>query len=186
MLKTAKYKTNTEVSEDSKGHREERIFGKSYTIVYLLFFAMKDCVIILAIGFALGFCSGSAPAQREVKDENLDSLAHSFQAMTKRLTTPEFERRKNVLRMFQRRGYVQVLSDVVAGDGLSALLSLIKVNAQIEYHLPHNRLVFRIPPMEARQSESPSPWHFLTPQNQPMDIPLIQDWTFPSDPWSEQ
>ncbi len=147
---------------------------------------MKVFLILLSISLATAFSTGSAPAQREVKDENLDSLSLSFKAMTRRLTTAEFERRKKVLRMFQRRGYVQILSDVVAEDGVSALLSLLRVNAQIAYHLPHNQLVFKIPPAETRQAANPSPWHFLTPMSQPYDVPLVQDWTFPTDPWSDQ
>jgi len=158
----------------------------SSPFLYEFFFAMKASLILLTLGLALGCSTGSAPAQREVKDENLDSLSRSWQAMTGKFTTPEFERRKKVLRMFHQRGYVQVLSDVVAEDGFSALLSMLKVNAQIEYHLPHNHLVFRIPPMEVSRPATASPWHFLAPPPQGMDIPLIQDWTFPADPWGNQ
>lgn len=147
---------------------------------------MKAIIIFLSVALTLGLSSGSAPAQREIKDENLDSLSHSFQQMTSALTTPEFERRKKVLRMFQRRGYVEVLSDVVAEDGFGALLSLLKVNAQIAYHLPHNTLVFRIPPREISKPAETSPWQFLAPESAPYDVPLIQDWTFPADPWEKQ
>lgn len=147
---------------------------------------MKASLILLSVLLALGFSTGSAPAQRQMKDENLDSLSQSFQAMTRSLTTAEFERRKKVLRMFQQRGYVQVLSDVVAEDGVSALLSLLRVNAQIAYHLPHSMLVFRIPPTEVPKPASRSPWHFLAPPSQPYDVPLIQDWAFPEDPWGDR
>ncbi len=153
----------------------------------LKFFAsMKAITIFLSLSLALGVSSGTAPSQREVKDENLDSLSHSFQEMTRSLTTPEFERRKKVLRMFQQRGYVETLSDVVSDDGLGALLSLLKVNAQIAYHLPHNQLVFRIPPRERPKPTNSSPWHFLAPESPPFDVPLIQDWTFPKDPWEKK
>ncbi len=147
---------------------------------------MKASLVFLSVLLSLGFSAGTSPAQREIKDENLDSLSRSFQSMTRRLTTVEFERRKNVLRLFQRRGYVEVLSDVVAEDGVSALLSLLRVNAQIANHLPHNQLVFRIPPTEVPRPSSTSPWHFLAPSPQPYDVPLVQDWTFPVDPWSDQ
>ncbi len=136
------------------------------------------------IGCALLLPAGNAPAQREIKDENLDSLSQSFQVATRKLTTQEFERRKQLLRLYQRRGYVEILSDVRAGDGLSALLSLIKMDAQIEYHLPHDQLIFHIPPAERPKPATQSPWQFLSPESQPYDIPLIQDWTFPEDPWS--
>lgn len=147
---------------------------------------MKVHLILLAPVFALGFSSAPAPGQRSVQDENIDSLARSFQAMTGEFTTPEFERRKQLLRLFQRRGYVQTLSDVVAGDGVSALLTLLKVHAQIEYHLPHNQLYFLLPPAEVRKSPSSSPWQFQASVPGPMYIPLIQDWTFPADPWRGQ
>ncbi len=101
---------------------------------------MKPLLVALIGGLTLGFSSSAPPGQREVKDENLDSLSRSFQAMTRQFTTPEFERRKKMLRLFQQRGYVEVLSDVVAEDGLSAALSLLKIRAQIEYHLPHDQL----------------------------------------------
>ncbi len=146
---------------------------------------MRSFVLILPIGLALSFTSGNAPAQREIRDENLDSLSRSFQETTKKLTTPEFERRKQVLRLYQRRGYVEVLSDVKAGDGLTALLSLIKVDAQIEYHLPHDPLIFHIPPAEMPRPATQNPWHFLAPESQPYDVPLLQDWTFPEDPWAQ-
>ncbi len=147
---------------------------------------MKATVLFLSLILALSLSSGTAPAQHEVRDENLDSLSHSFQEMTRQLTTPEFERRKKVLRLFQQRGYVETLSDVVSDDGLGALLSLLRVNAQIAYHLPHNQLVFRIPLREIPRPANASPWQFLAPQSPPFDVPLIQDWSFPEDPWEKK
>lgn len=147
---------------------------------------MKAFLITFLTLLAFGFSAGPSPAQKEVKEENLDSLAASFRGMVRSLTTPELERRKMALRKFQQRGYVEVLFDVVAEDGVSALLSLIKVNAQIACHLPHNQLVFHIPPAEAARPATQSPWHFLTSASQPYTVPLAQDWTFPDDPWSNQ
>ena len=147
---------------------------------------MKPLLIALVGSLILGFSSGSPPGQRTMNDENLDSLSKSFRAMTRQFTTPEFERRKKTLRLFQQRGYVEVLSDVVAGDGLSAALSLLKVRAQIEYHLPHDQLRFRLPVNEAPRRPSTDPWHFQSTQSPPYDVPLVQDWTFPEDPWGEQ
>jgi hypothetical protein len=147
---------------------------------------MKAFLITFLTVLAFGFSAGPSPAQKEVKDESLDSLAASFRGMVRSLTTPELERRKMSLRQFQQRGYVEVLSDVVAEDGVSALLSLVKVNAQIAYHLPHNQLVFHIPPAAAARPPTQSPWHLLTSASQPYTVPLIQDWTFPEDPWSDQ
>jgi hypothetical protein len=147
---------------------------------------MKASVIRFSLFLTLAFSTGATPTQRDIKDENLDSLSHSFQAMMKNLTTPEFERRKQVLRMLQRRGYVEVLSDVVADDGPGALLSLVKVNAQIAYHLPHNELLIHIQPTPSARPPYQSPWHFLAAPGGPFDVPLIQDWTFPEDPWGGQ
>jgi hypothetical protein len=147
---------------------------------------MKSVTIALAVFFALGLPLADVPAQHKPMEENLDSLSQSFRSLTRSLTTPEFERRKQVLRLYQRRGYVQVLYDVVAEDGLSALLSLLKVNAQIAYHLPHDRLVIHIPPAGSPQTEGKNPWHFLTRPSQPFDVALTQEWTFPEDPWRER
>jgi hypothetical protein len=145
---------------------------------------MKVASVLIALLLALAVSSAGDTTRGGVKDENLDSLSGSFRAATKKLTTPEFERRKSVLRLYQRRGYVQVLSDVVADDGLSALLSLLKVDAQIAYHLPHDQLVFHIPPAEPPRPVPSSPWQFLAPPSEPLIIPLVQEWTFPEDPWS--
>lgn len=147
---------------------------------------MKSILLVLVLACALGLNPGTSSGQQEMKDENLDSLANTFRSATSRLTTPEFERRKESLRLLQRQGYVQTLYDVIAGDGPSALISLARVHARIEYHIPHNQLYVYVPPPSRPPSTTQSPWQFLAPEQGPMAIPLVQDWTFPADPWEKR
>ncbi len=79
--------------------------------------------------------------------------------------TPEYYRRLKARREFQRAGYLSVLHDVVALDGLGALLSFIRTRLQIEYSLPHNTIFFR--------TGTGALW------------PLPEDWNFPADPWTQ-
>jgi hypothetical protein len=53
-----------------------------------------------------------------------DSLAEAFRNAIANVTTPELEARKEERRAVQRRGYTNVLMDVIAGDGLGSLISL--------------------------------------------------------------
>jgi hypothetical protein len=146
---------------------------------------MKPSLLLLTLACALGMNSGATPGQQEIKEENLDSLASAFRSATSELTTPEFERRKQALLLLQRQGYVQTLYDVIAGDGPGALISLARVHARIEYRLPHNQLYVYISPTPRPQAKARSPWQFLAPESAQMSIPLVQDWTFPADPWEK-
>jgi hypothetical protein len=63
------------------------------------------------------------------------------------------------------------LSDVGAQDGLGALLSFIKSKSHIEYSISHRPLVPSVP----RKENGEKLW----------DIPEIDDWTFPENPWEK-
>ncbi len=79
--------------------------------------------------------------------------------------TSEFYTRKKTRREFQRAGYVNILSDILALDAVSALLSFIRTRLQIEYSLPHHTIYFR--------TDTGALW------------PLPEEWEFPADPWMD-
>lgn len=82
-----------------------------------------------------------------------------------RLRLPERDYRKFIRRDLQRRGYANVLSSLLDGDGLSALLSFVRTKLQLEYSLDHYPIFYR------------------TPKGELLVIP--EDWSFPADPWKK-
>ena len=115
-------------------------------------------------------------------DRQLDSLNAAYKAALSKLTSPQFEERKRVLRGYQQRGYVDVLSHAVELDGLSALLAYARVKSQIAYSIPHHRLYLYIPVIQPPNREPHLPG-FTGAPSPPIGIPLPDDWSFPADPW---
>jgi hypothetical protein len=116
--------------------------------------------------------------------ENPDSLAQAFRVAAANLSSPEMERRKMLRRALQQKGYTGVLRDVLDGDGLSGLLSAIRVKAQIEYSLPHHTLHVYLKPVPTARRDSTLPG-FFTMGGGPIEFALHDDWTFPPDPWEK-
>ena len=98
------------------------------------------------------------------------------------LTSPEFEQRKRNRRLLQQRGYALILQEVIRHDGLSALFAYLRMRAQLDFHLPQNTLMVFVPivyhppsgPHMPPVTGAPSP---------PMGFPLLEDRSFPPDPW---
>jgi hypothetical protein len=124
-----------------------------------------------------------SPAQ-PVDSSSLSASAAALRENFKRLSSPELERRKAVRRSIQQRGYVSVLRDVVAGDGIGALLAFLRLHAQLEFHLPNNILFVyaRVPERAHSAWEQRIPGTSGVP-SAPVAIPLYEDLTFPVDPW---
>lgn len=139
----------------------------------------------LLLALALG-CLLTAPHTGErheaSTDEPDDSLAQAFRAAAANLTSPDMERRKMLRRELQQKGYADVLRDVLDGDGLSGLLSAVRVKAQIEYSLPHHTLYVYLRPTAVARRDSTLPG-FFTMGGGPIEFALYDDWTFPADPW---
>lgn len=130
---------------------------------------MKPAILLfLLISFA-GTDPESAIAQ-SISNRNLDSLARLYNISVSKLTSPELEERKRIRREMQRSCYANVLSDVLAHDALSALISYVKVKLQIEYSISHRPIL-----LFARQGDG---------RMEP--FVLSDDWTFPEDPWKKE
>ena len=114
--------------------------------------------------------------------EYADSSVSAFQRAIAGLTNPEFEQRKRTRRLLQQRGYVLMLQDVVQRDGLSALISYLKMRAQLDFHLPQNTLMVFVPVVQPPQPSQQFPPVTGAPSS-PMGFPLVEDRTFPHDPW---
>jgi hypothetical protein len=117
-------------------------------------------------------------------DEREDSLAQAFRVAAANLSSPEMEHRKKMRRELQQNGYAGVLRDVLDGDGLSGLLSAVRMKAQIEYSLPHHTLFVYLKPVAAARRDSTLPG-FFTMGGGPVEFALHDDWTFPVDPWQK-
>jgi hypothetical protein len=141
----------------------------------------------LLIAVALSSLLAAPPAgQRKeaTADNRDDSLARAFRVAAATLSSPEMERRKMARRELQQKGYAEVLRDVLDGDGLSGLLSAVRVKAQIEYSLPHHTLYVYLRPVPIARRDSTLPG-FFTMGGGPIEFALHDDWTFPVDPWEK-
>ncbi len=140
---------------------------------------MLDRTPIVLIMLVAGACTGlSDTAQKP----DFDSAAIRFNRASAALTSPQFEERKKTLRSFQRHGYVDVLGHVTNRDGLSALLAYVRVKSRIAYSIRHTQLYVFVPVIQPPQSSSNPPGFSGSP-SPPMAFPLIDDWTFPENPW---
>lgn len=128
--------------------------------------------------------AGIAHAQsQDPRASVTDSAAAAYRMAIARLTSPAFEQRKAQRLALQRRGYAAMLHRSLAHDAWGAVLALLTMRAQLDFHLPTNTLVTTIaidqPESVARGPASltaPAPAKYI-------QIPLIEDRRFPPDPW---
>ena len=104
--------------------------------------------------------------------DTLQTFEQYVRAHLREMTPPGLREQQRKRAAFQRRGYGEVLTDVLRGDGLGALISYLRVTLWIEYSMPH-RIFWIIPPQQAMGSVIPG-------------IPFPDDWSFPPDPWSKE
>ncbi len=111
-----------------------------------------------------------------------DSL--DLRPILRSLSSPALEQRKAMRRVLQRTGYANVLADVLRRDGTGALLSLVRLNAQVSFSLSHRpiELYFPIeaPPDSALGAARIFPFY---PKSPPFGVQLYDDWSMPEDPW---
>ena len=127
---------------------------------------------------------------RQVVDNHVTSIetpppdSLDLRPILRSLSSPALEQRKAMRRVLQRTGYANVLADVLRRDGAGALLSLVRLNAQVSYSLSHRpiELYFPIeaPPDSARGAARLFPFY---PKSPPFGVQLYDDWTMPEDPW---
>jgi hypothetical protein len=126
-----------------------------------------------------------------------DSTASVYRKASAVLTTPESGRRLEERREMQRHGYASTLHDAIRYDGLSALIAYIRVKIQIEYSLDHTPIYYNasadLPdPPTAKRSGTPSFSERIisllesrTPNTGPAYETVLEDWSFPPDPWKK-
>lgn len=123
----------------------------------------------------------AVPVHHAVREDTGSSVSAFRRAMA-RLSSPEFEQRKRNRRLLQQRGYALLLQDVIRHDGLGALFSYLRMKAQLDFHLPQNTLMVFVPIVY-----TPPPGPHMPPvtgaPSSPMGFPLVEDRTFPPDPW---
>jgi hypothetical protein len=112
----------------------------------------------------------------------MDSLRTAYQQALRTLSSPELEARKNRRRLLQQQGYTEVLHELLAGDGLSALLSWLRTSLLLEYSLPQRPLYLYVRPPTSRRDTSLAA-RMLPTSSGPIPIPLHEDRAFPVDPW---
>ncbi len=114
-----------------------------------------------------------------------DSAAAAYRTAIARLTSPEFEQRKARRLTLQRRGYAAMLHNTLARDAWGAVFALLKMGAQLDFHLPANTLVTTVyieqPATVARGPASLA----APPPTKYVQFPLIEDRRFPRDPWNK-
>lgn len=112
---------------------------------------------------------GYAQPQPTVKDQ-WDSLATIFNAKISKLTSPVLEERKRTRLAMQRRGYSDVLMNVLSHDAAGAIFSYVRMRLHIEYSISHRPVYLKIPISGGKT----------------MDVLLPDDWSFPPDPWKKE
>jgi hypothetical protein len=123
-------------------------------------------------------------------EAQLDSLARQLGRELSKVTIAEVEKRKQTRREVQRNGYQNTLMGILHGDSLSALLAFLKMNLQIEFFLPHNKVyvyrpgdsLFLFVPIVFRYDDGTE----LIFETKKVKLAIKEDWMFPSDPWKRE
>ncbi len=139
--------------------------------------------LLLAAVLALVLSADADTSSPDLESALNDSARARFRQHLDSLTTPTLEARKAARLALQRRGYASVLADVLSDDGLGSLLSLSRMNAQLEYTISHQPLTIYIAIPSSGASTTPPPW-FFSYKSGPIPIVLHDDWTMPENPWT--
>ena len=127
---------------------------------------------VLILTLCLAAAHSSETESQSLSHRNLDSLARLHFLEISKLEPPALAARRRVRRELQRRCYADVLLSVCVQDGLSAILALLRGEMHIEFSISHRPLVPGVP----RKENGEKLW----------DIPEIDDWTFPANPWEKK
>jgi hypothetical protein len=118
--------------------------------------------------------------------EHADSLAstylRAYQLAARTLTSPQLEQRKELRRSLQQRGYATALQSCLEGDGLFAMLAILRAHLQVALHIPHTPITLYVPIKQQPSWDEKLPGHLSSPTRH-FDITLAEDWSFPDDPW---
>jgi hypothetical protein len=129
------------------------------------------------------------------QQSNVDSLERAYLQSLAHLSTPKLEERKHLLRSFQRRGYSNLVAEVLRSDGFTALTSFLRTRLQIEYSMSHELVLVDFSARHEQPTQTDSISHLLrskptillpTRPREPMMIGLDIEWSFPEDPWKRE
>ena len=138
--------------------------------------------LLLAALIAFTLSNDAGTSSPEVDSALSESARAEFRRHLDSLTTPALEARKAARREVQRRGYANVLADVLSDDGVGSVLSLSRMNAELEYTISHHPLSIYVPIVPSESSRALPPW-FFTYKSGPLNIKLHDDWSMPENPW---
>lgn len=129
------------------------------------------------------FVQAAEPDSTTTPARMADSLQSAYLRELSTLSSPQLEQRKSRRRAIQQQGYAEVLYEVLAGDGLAALMSWLRMTLQLEYSIARYPLFVYIRGPETRRDTTLS--GLLLPASPGlMRLPLIEDRSFPINPWT--
>ena len=137
-------------------------------------------LLLIALPLLLPSVTAAQVPSAQSDRENLDSLQREVRRAIASLSTPELEKRKELRREFQQRGYSEILSASLAGDGLGALLAYLRMALQLEFFLPRNTLMVYIPVSAPERADSTA---YVQRRSAPVAVPLVEDRSYPENPW---
>jgi len=129
--------------------------------------------VIYLAGVSVVCAQAGSPPRQSSSSSSIDSLQPWSEYILTHLpeTTPkELIRQKRIRNRFHRQGYPKVLTEVLKGDGLSAILSYIQMSFAVEFSMEH-KTFWIIPPDPFSNVEG---------------IPFPDDWSIPPDPWKRE
>jgi hypothetical protein len=123
--------------------------------------------------------------ERVLSESAQDSLAREVRKAMAGMTTAQLEERKANRRLLQQRGYAEILSRTLAADGLGALIAYCRSALRLEFSLPRNTLVVYISVNSPPRRDSLAGPLFQYGSG-PLAVPLLEDRSFPADPWGKR
>jgi hypothetical protein len=95
-----------------------------------------------------------------------------------RVSNPEFQRRAALRRKIQQRGYAEVLYELKRDDPFGAVIAAAAVMLRLDFAIPRHSLSVTFPIVQPPRRDT------VTLRSPPMVVPLVEDRTFPQDPWA--
>ena len=126
---------------------------------------------ILLLGAALtSGTPGDSTAREKSWVDSLKPLTEAILEKGEAFLPPALQRQRAIRRAFQRRGYTNVLFEILSEDVPGALIAYLKMNIWLVYSTPHH--VYMLLP--------PDPDHGIP------GIPFPDDASYPQNPWKEK
>lgn len=104
--------------------------------------------------------------------DTMDRLAQEFRTQLKTLTSPALEERRRTRAGIQRNGYANTLMNVLGQDAVAAAVAYARMKLLIEYAVSHRPLFISVPVARG--------------EGRMVALALIDDWSFPADPWKRE